>query len=106
MTAQPHNPPALHTPGPPEATPRAVRAALLPEDVAQFDREFRAVMAEAADTFDLAAVNACVQRWRLVAWSSADPAAERAMRKQSARLAAGEDIPTVPWEQVKARLGI
>lgn len=85
-----------------EATPAAVRAALLPEDVARFDQEFRAALAQTGDTFDLAAVDACLYRWRLVARSSADPVAERQMRQQAARLLAGDDIPTVPWPQVGA----
>jgi hypothetical protein len=84
-------------PPPDVATPARLRAALLPEDVPAFEREFRGALVEAADSFDLDPVNECLRRWRLVAWSSADPDAERAMRAQAARLAAGQDIGTVAW---------
>jgi hypothetical protein len=83
-----------------------VRAALLPEDVAEFDAEFQAAMAEAARTFDLAVVTACVERWWRVAWSSADPVGHRRMDERAGRLLAGREVPTVRWEQLKTKLGL
>jgi hypothetical protein len=52
------------------ATPKALRAALRPTAMVRFEREFRRALAEAAETFDLTAVDACMHRWRLVARSS------------------------------------
>jgi len=87
-------------------TPREIRAALLPEEVGDFDREYRHVMAEATETLDLTVVHDCLARWRLVAISSRDHEAHRHMLDTVRRLSAGEDIPTVSWEETKARLGL
>jgi hypothetical protein len=65
------------------ATPEALRAALRPEAAARFDQEFRVALADAAERFDLAAVHACVHRWRLVVRSSTDPATGRQMQWQA-----------------------
>ncbi len=89
------------------ASPRAIRAELLPEEAGDFDREYRRVMAEATETLDLAAVLEMLERWRRVAWSSRDDlAAHRRMLEKASRLVAGEDVPTEPWSAVKARLGL
>lgn len=47
-----------------DATPRDVRAALIPEEVGDFDRQWRAAMAEAADTLDLTVVFETLDSWR------------------------------------------
>jgi hypothetical protein len=65
------------------ATPKALRAALRPKAAARFDQEFRAALTEAAQTFDLTAVNACVHRWRLAARSSAGRATGRQLQRQA-----------------------
>ncbi|MDT7620536.1 MAG: hypothetical protein QOF99_1437 [Pseudonocardiales bacterium] len=44
------------------ASPARVRAALIPEDVAEFDR--RAVMAAATESLDLAEVHRTLESWR------------------------------------------
>ena len=106
MTAQPHEVPRAPSLSPPEKTPKAVRAGLLPEDVPEFDREFRLAMAEATETFDLATVTACLERWWRVAWSSADPAGHRRMGERADQLLRGEGLPTTSWEQMKAQLGL
>jgi aspartate aminotransferase-like enzyme len=107
MTAEPHG---RKTMAPflaaPEKTPRAIRAALLPEEVGDFDREFRSVMAEATETLDLTVVTSFIERWWRVAWSSADAAGHRAMLDQADRLTRGEAIPTRSWAEIKARLGL
>ncbi|WP_239114809.1 DUF6247 family protein [Planotetraspora kaengkrachanensis] len=107
MTAEPHGPstvaPFLAVP---DKTPRAIRAALLPEEVGDFDREFRAVMAEATETLDLTVVTSFIERWWRVAWSSADAAVHRAMLDQADRLTRGEEVPTRSWAETKARLGL
>jgi hypothetical protein len=65
------------------ATSKALRATLRPEAVARFDQEFRAALAEAAASFDLAPVDACVHRWRQVARSSTDPTAGCRLQRQA-----------------------
>lgn len=100
--------PAASVPSiPPDATPRAIRAALVGPEIGDFDREYRRVMAEAADTLDLSGVFEMLRRWQRVAWSSHDsPDAHRRMLEQAERLAAGEVVPTEPWAATKARLGL
>ena len=49
------------------ASPAQVRAALIPEDAARFDRQWRAAMASATETLDLAGVHAVLESWRNVA---------------------------------------
>ena len=89
------------------STPREIRAALTGEEIGHFDREYRQAMADAAESLDLSGVLAMLERWRRVAWSSRDdPDAHRRMLENAARLNAGEDVTTVPWGQVKARLGL
>jgi hypothetical protein len=91
----------------PASSPREIRAALFGEEVGHFDREYRQVMADAAESLDLSGVLAMLERWRRVAWSSRDdPDVHRTMLDNAARLNAGEYVATVPWEQVKARLGL
>jgi hypothetical protein len=89
------------------STPRDIRAALRGEEIGHFDREYRQAMADAADSLDLSGVLAMLERWRRVAWSTeVDPDAHSKMLESVTRLNAGEDFPTVPWEQVKTRLGL
>lgn len=99
--AESHEPP--HSP---DATPRAIREALLPEEAGDFDREFRQAMADATETLDLTGVLALLRRWQRVAWSSSEPQAHRRMLTNAAMLASGEDIATEPWSVTKGRLGL
>jgi hypothetical protein len=46
-----------------DASPARVRAALVPEDVAEFDRQWRAVMAAATESLDLAEVHRTLESW-------------------------------------------
>lgn len=97
----------FHGAQPVGASPREIRAALVGEEAGHFDREYRQAMADAAESLDLSGVLAMLERWRPVAWSSRDdPQAHRAMLENADRLSAGENIATVPWHQVKARLGL
>jgi uncharacterized protein DUF6247 len=95
--------PFLAPPGP---DLQAIRAALLPEDVDGFDQEFRAVMAEATASMDLSGVAAFLERWRRVAWSSADPDGHRAMLGGAGQLLAGQHVPTTPWAETQSTLGL
>lgn len=90
----------------PGSSPQAIRAALLPEEVGNFDREYRREMAAAIETLDLTPVIEMLARWQLVVRSSQDPQAHRRMLAHAAILNAGGDIPRTSWEETKARLGL
>lgn len=106
MTAQPHGPASAPVP---ERTPKAIRAALSPQDREVFDREFRAAMAQATDELDLAPVWACMDYWRQLAMLKATGAHERILldaariQDQAAR---GELPQRRPWREVMAELGV
>jgi Family of unknown function (DUF6247) len=78
----------------------AIRAMLLPEEVEDFDREFRREMATATETLDLSGAVAMLARWQRVALSSQDPQAHRLMREHAAILATGGQIPMVRWRDI------
>jgi Family of unknown function (DUF6247) len=50
-----------------DATPAEVRAALIPEEAAEFDQQWRELMATATETLDLSEVLATLESWRRVA---------------------------------------
>jgi hypothetical protein len=108
MTARAHDVTGRGAPflAPPGPDLQAIRAALLPEDVTDFDQEFHAVMAEATASMSLAGPAAFVQRWRRVAWSSRDPEEHRAMLDQARKLLAGRHVPTTPWPETRSSLGL
>jgi hypothetical protein len=92
-----------------EASPAEVRAALIPEEAAEFEREWRAVLARAAETLDLSEVLETLESWRLVAQltTAAGSEGHRAMYRRAAARLAGEDIPAdEPLSRTKARLGL
>ncbi|HEV2784418.1 MAG TPA: DUF6247 family protein [Actinophytocola sp.] len=64
-----------------DASPAEVRAALIPEEATVFDREWRAALAEATETFDLTAVHETLEHWRRIAWMTTahGPEAHRRM---------------------------
>src|SRR5581483_4202693 len=70
MTAAAAHPPEPGSGRPPfaDASPARVRAALIPEDVVEFDRQWRAVMAAATESLDLSEVHRTLESWRRVAW--------------------------------------
>jgi hypothetical protein len=90
----------------PDPDLHAIRDALLPDDVADFDQEFRAVMAEATSAMDLTVVAAFVERWRRVARSAAEPDGHRAMLDRARRLLAGEDVPITSWPRTRSTLNL
>jgi Family of unknown function (DUF6247) len=92
-----------------DASPAEVRAALIPEEAAEFQREWRAVMARAAETLDLSEMQETLQEWRLVAQltAAAGPEGHRAMYRRAAARLTGEDCPIdEPLARTKARLGL
>lgn len=48
-----------------------------------------------------------LERWWQVAWSTRDdPDAHRRMLEKADRLSAGENVASVPWQQVNTRLAL
>ena len=97
--------------GPPfaDASPAEVRAALIPEEAKEFERDWREVMARAAETLDLSEVLETLESWRLVAQLTAvaGPEEHRAMYRRAAGRLTGQDIPAdEPLPRTKARLGL
>jgi hypothetical protein len=93
-----------------DASPAEVRAALIPEEAVEFDRQWREVMTRATDTLDLNEVLQTLDSWRRVAWltTASGPDGYRRMLAQAEqRLRTGE-LPagSVPWRQLKAELGL
>lgn len=97
-----------------EATPVEVRAALAPESATEFDRQWRAALARAADSYDLTVVQQCLEAWRRVARVTAAAGGTDGYRAMldAAAVARGDDPPppphpsTAPWRQVRADLGL
>ncbi len=92
-----------------DASPAEVRAALIPEEAAEFQRVWRAVLAKAAETLDLTEVLETLESWRLVAQLTASFGAEahRAMYRRAAARLTGEEVPAdEPLARTKARLGL
>jgi len=85
-----------------------VRAALVPEDVARFDEQWRATMAVATESLDLAGVHRFLETWRRVARLTVGLGHDgyrRMLGEAEHRLRTGEmpDNP-VPIEEVRLRL--
>ncbi len=89
-----------------DASPVQVRAALIPEDVAEFDRQWRAVMATATETFDLTSVHRALESWRRIAWltEANGPDGYRRMLARAERTLRTGELPpdSVPLDQIKA----
>jgi len=87
-----------------------VRAALTPEDITEFDRQWQDVMARATRELDLTEVLATLESWRRVAWVTTATGAESyraALATAEDRIRTGERHPgAVPWSQLKAELGL
>lgn len=93
-----------------DASPAQVRAALTPEDVAEFDRQWREVMARATRELDLIEVLDTLEAWRRTAWVTTATGHDRyraIMRDAEHRLQTGERPPgAVSWSQLKVDLGL
>jgi Family of unknown function (DUF6247) len=100
MTAEPV--PSVIGPG----APAVIRKALLPEEVGDFDREYRQVMTEATEARDLTPVLQMLERWRRVALSSRDEPAHRRMLDAAERLRVGGHTATESWDATRRRLGL
>jgi hypothetical protein len=92
-----------------DASPAAVRAALIPEEAAEFDQQWRETMARATETLDLSEVLETLDSWRRVArlTAAAGADAHRAMYRRAAARLTGDDVPAdEPLPRTKARLGL
>jgi hypothetical protein len=89
------------------STPREIRAALTGAEVADFDREYRRTVDDAAESLDLSGVVSMLRRWQRIAWSTRDdPDAHRHMLACADELNAGGVVATESWQQTKASLGL
>jgi len=86
--------------------PAAIREALLPEEIGDFDREYRQVMAEATEGRDLTPVLDMLERWRRIALSSRDAQAHRRMLARADQVREGAEVATEPWPETRRRLGL
>jgi hypothetical protein len=90
-----------------EGTPAQVRAALTEEEVADFDGQWQAAMAEATGSLDLANVTELLDSWRRIAVLTVmlGPAGYRDMLATAERvLRTGEPSPgSCTLEELRAR---
>jgi hypothetical protein len=89
----------------PGTTPRAIREALLPEEVADFDFSYRKALKAAAETLSLEEVYKTLEHWhRIARMTQADPAAYRRMLQRAERtLRTGEEpADALSLDEVKA----
>lgn len=89
-----------------DASPREVRAALVPEEQPEFDRQWREALKHAADSLDLTEVHDCLDSWRRRA-TTTNYLGHDGYRNLLARaeriLRTGEPEPgSVPLEDIKA----
>lgn len=109
MTAQPHGqrrtPAEIKASLKDDRSPKAIRAALPPEDLDLFDREYRSALDQAKLSYDLSPIQHFQTRWWMTAVLKADPdeyaatvqAGERAMEYYER----GETPPgAVRWDDV------
>lgn len=93
-----------------EASPARVRAALIPEEAAEFDRQWADVMARATRDLDLTEVIETLESWRRIAWITTTNGTERhrqMLASAEERVRTGDRHPdAVPWDLLKTELGI
>ncbi|MCU1653982.1 MAG: hypothetical protein JWQ60_5131 [Pseudonocardia sp.] len=94
--------------GPPfaDASPRQVRAALVPEDVVEFDRQWREAMATATESLDLSGVHRALESWRRIAWLTSvhghDGYRQLLARAEERGRAGARELGGVSLDRVKA----
>ncbi len=95
-----------HTPAPAvAASPRDIRAGLLPEEAGQFDSEWRASLSRAAESLDLTDVYQVLERWRsIAAMTCANPDAHRRMLRRADQILAGEQRGSVTADDQRAMI--
>jgi hypothetical protein len=91
------------------ASPAAIRSALLPEQVAEFDAAFEAALTAARETLRLDQLREVLQVWRRIAMLTEEsPQRHRQMLANAAQVARnGSPRPgSVSWTELRAELGI
>jgi hypothetical protein len=91
------------------ASPRAIRAALLPEQVAAFDAAFDVALTAARETLSLDQLRSVLRMWRRQAlMTERDPEGHRRILATTNEVQrSGRPRPgSVPWSVLKAELGI
>jgi hypothetical protein len=89
--------------------PRSIRDVLLPEEAGDFDREYRAAMAQATESLELTGVLQLLERWRRVAESSRDTQAHQRMLHNAdllGRASTAGEVTTEAWPATRSRLGL
>ena len=110
MTAAPQPEPAPRRQPFADASPARVRAALIPEEAAEFDRQWADVMARATRDLDLTEVHRTLESWRLIAWITATNGPEqhrRMLASAEERIRTGNRHPgAISWDELKVKLGL
>ncbi|MFL6121346.1 DUF6247 family protein [Actinophytocola sp.] len=93
-----------------DASPKEVRAALVPEEQPDFDRQWRKALTEAAESQDLTGVFRVLDSWRRRA-TTTNYLGHDGYRELLARaeriLSTGEpELGSVPWNELKGELGL
>jgi hypothetical protein len=92
------------------ASPSEVRAALTPEDAADFDEQWRVAMAQATRDLDLTEVHSMLDSWRRAAILTTHlghAGYRRMMNSAEYRLRTGERAEgSTPWLDLKVQLGL
>jgi hypothetical protein len=93
-----------------DASPREVRAALVPEEQPDFDQQWRKALTEAADSLELTEMFTILDSWRRRATTTTylgHDGYRRMLARAERILRTGEPEPgSVPWSQLKAELGL
>jgi hypothetical protein len=93
-----------------DASPREIRAALIPEEQLEFDSSWRAAMTLAAEAQDLGEVFSTLDIWRTHAEITQELGHHgyRQWLARAERIASTGELPpgTVPWSQLKVELGL
>lgn len=99
--------PSSRHPLAPGASPHDIRAALLPEDQAEFDAAYARSLTEARTSLDLTQLFRTLEQWRRLAVMQEDPQDFRRMVRRTAELLTGEAIPAdEPLSVTRAKAGI
>ena len=92
------------------ASPAEIRGALTPHDAEDFERQWRAVLATAAENLDLTPVLGMLDAWRRVAWMTASlgPDAYSQMVTEADERTRSGALPrgSVSWQVLKGELGL
>ncbi|MGH3945064.1 MAG: DUF6247 family protein [Pseudonocardiaceae bacterium] len=91
----------------PGASPRVIRAALLPVERATFDAAYEAALAECRESMDLTGLFTMLEHWRRVAVLQSDPEGYRRVVRRAAEALTGEEIAAEePLEVTRAKAGM